>query len=224
MKLYYAPCGLEIGFDMGQICGVSIENVNSWRNFIESLWVQANGDAGNIFITDKDKEVKVDKDVSVIFNPFSLDVNDKKIISKLYVEMKNITEQDMYVQKMELNSDIVNLLDEINARISYPIEFNLELDIQQLFKLYNVKINMHDASLIERISNYVKLAHQILGIKIFVFVHLKQYLSDEEWGYFNEMIVYEQVAVLLLENSVLMSEALNEKWWIIDADNCIISI
>jgi CRISPR-associated protein Csn2 len=224
MKLYYAPCGLEIGFDMGQICGISIENVNSWRNFIESLWEQANGYAGNIFITDKDKEVNVDKDVSVIFNPFSLDVNDKKIISKLYVEMKNITEQDLYVQKMELNSDIVNLLDEINARISYPIEFNLELDIQQLFKLYNVKINMHDASLIERISNYVKLAHQILGIKIFVFVHLKQYLSDEEWGYFNEMIVYEQVAVLLLENSVLKSEAINEKWWIIDADNCIISI
>jgi CRISPR-associated protein Csn2 len=224
MKLYYAPCELEISFDIGQISAISIENVNSWRNFIESLWEQANGYVGNIFITDKDKEVKVDKDVSVIFNPFSLDVNEKKIISKLYSEMKTITEQELYVQKTELNSGIVNLLDEINSRISYPIEFSLELDILQLFKIYNVKINMQDSSLIERISNYVKLAHQILGIKLFVFVHLKQYLSEEEWGYFNEMISYEQVAVLLLENSVLKSEALKEKWWILDADNCIISI
>lgn len=75
----------------------------------------------------------------------------------------------------------------------------------------------------EHIVDYVKLGHQVLGIKLYVFLHLKDYLSEEDLEKLYEMVAYEQISVLLLE-SKMIDKLPQEQWWIVDADNCIIEI
>ena len=170
-----------------------------------------------------DKSVHLDKGVSVVFNPFSIDVNEKKILTKLMSEMQVISETELYVQKAELNAAIISLLDEINLRMPYPMTYSLDLDIQQLLKAYSVKVDMQSTSFMEHIVDYVKLGHQVLGIKLYVFLHLKDYLSEEDLEKLYEMVAYEQISVLLLE-SKMIDKLPQEQWWIVDADNCIIEI
>ena len=165
----------------------------------------------------------LDKGVSVVFNPFSIDVNEKKILTKLMSEMQVISETELYVQKAELNAAIISLLDEINLRMPYPMTYSRDLDIQQLLKAYSVKVDMQSTSLMEHIVDYVKLGHQVLGIKLYVFLHLKDYLSEEDLEKLYEMVAYEQISVLLLE-SKMIDKLPQEQWWIVDADNCIIEI
>ncbi len=223
MKLCYAPDGLEILIPEGGVSGICLENPKTMQSFVSNLWKQSNGEEGDIFISNGDKSVHLDKGVSVVFNPFSIDVNEKKILTKLMSEMQVISETELYVQKAELNAAIISLLDEINLRMPYPMTYSLDLDIQQLLKAYSVKVDMQSTSLMEHIVDYVKLGHQVLGIKLYVFLHLKDYLSEEDLEKLYEMVAYEQISVLLLE-SKMIDKLPQEQWWIVDADNCIIEI
>lgn len=223
MRLCYAPCGLEISIPEGGMSGICLENPMTMQKIVSSLWRQSNGEVGDIFITDGDKSISLNKDVNMIFNPFSLDVNERKILTKIMGEMQVIGETELYLEMTELNATIITFLDEINQRIPYPLTYSLNLDVQQILKSYAVKIDMQSESLSGRIVNYMRLGHQILGVRLFVFLHLRDYLSRDDLEKMYEMVAYEQISVLLLESRVA-DKLPQERWWIIDADNCIIEI
>jgi CRISPR-associated protein Csn2 len=224
VKLFWGGCDLEIEIHEGDFAGVCIENPMMFRQFTESLWNQANGVEGEIFLTQGEKSIKLNKEGCVIFNPYSVDVNERKIITRIYGEIQEIAEMHFYTQQSEIHSAIVSLLDEIGVHFPYPLDYSLNLDFQQLLKMYGVKIEMHDTELIDRVVNYIRLSHQILGTFIFVFVHFRAYFTQEELSRLKEMIQYEQITVLMIENNVNPEDTKNEKWWIVDKDLCIIEI
>ena len=96
------------------------------------------------------------------------------------------------------------------------------MDFLQILKAYTVRIDNQETELVNRIVNYVKLTHQILGIKVFVFVHFKDYFTIDEMEQMEETLMYEGVVVLLIESSIENISKL--KWWVIDNDNCLIEI
>jgi CRISPR-associated protein Csn2 len=224
MKLLFEECGLEADIHEGNLAGICMEDPILFRRFTESLWNQANGMEGEIFLTQGDKQIKLNKEGCVIFNPYSVDVNEKKIINRIYSEIQETVEQNFYVQKSEINSAVVALLDEVDTHLPYPLDYSLNLDFQQLLKMYGVKIEMQDTELMERIVNYIRLSHQVLGTTLFIFVHFRDYFSQGELSRLNEMIRYEQIAVLMVENTLNPEKSVNEKWWIVDKDSCIIEV
>jgi CRISPR-associated protein Csn2 len=215
MKLFFGGCDLEIEIEEGDLFGLCIT---------ENLWNQANGIDGEIFLTKGDKSLKLNKEGSVIFNPYSLDVNERKIINRVYSEMQEIADTNLYEQQSDINSDVVSLLDEIGTHFPYPLDYSLNLDFQQLLKIYSVKIEMIDSDLIDRVVNYIRLSHQILGTGIFIFINFRTYFTQKELSGLREMVQYEQITVLMVENNVNFDEGVNEKWWIVDKDLCIIEI
>jgi CRISPR-associated protein Csn2 len=224
MKLFWGGCDLEIELKEGDLAGICIENTFMFRRFTESLWNQANGIESEIFLTQGEKPIRLNKEGCVIFTPYSVDVNERKIINRVYGEMQEIADMNFYTQQSGINSAVVSLLDEIGTHLSYPLDYSLNLDFQQLLKAYGVKLEMKDTELIERVVNYIRLSHQVLGTIIFVFVHFRDYFTQEELFRLKEMIQYEQITFLMIESSVNLEEATNEKWWIVDKDLCIIDI
>jgi CRISPR-associated protein Csn2 len=224
MKLLFEECGLEADICEGNLGGICIENPILFRRFTENLWKQANGMEGEIFLTQGNKQIKLNKEGCVIFNPYSVDVNEKKIINRVYNDVQELVEQNFYMQTAEINSAVVALLDEVETHLPYPLDYSLNLDFPQLLKIYGVKIEMQDTELIERVVNYMRLSHQVLGTILFVFVHFRDYFTEEELSRLNEMTRYEQISVLMIENSMRSDDSLNEKWWIVDSDSCIIEV
>jgi CRISPR type II-A-associated protein Csn2 len=151
-------------------------------------------------------------------------VNERKIINRVYSEMQEIADTNLYVQQSDINSAVVSLLDEIGTHLPYPLDYSLNLDFQQLLKIYSVKIEMMDSDLIDRVVNYIRLSHQILGTGIFIFINFRAYFTQKELSGLREMVQYEQITVLMVENNVNFDEGVNEKWWIVDKDLCIIEI
>lgn len=207
----------------GGMAGIAMENPIMMQTFVENLWKQSNGDEGEIFLTDGDKSFRMDKDVRVVFNPFAIDINERKILTKLMGELQEISETELYIMKTALNSAIVSFIEEVSGHIPYPVSYSLDLDVQQLLKVYDVRLDMQCSTLLERVIDYMKLSHQVLGVKLFVFVHLRDYFSNEDFDKLYEMVAYEQLSVLLLESRAVDTYP-KEQWWIVDADNCIIEI
>ena len=140
MKLVDSKLNLSIEMSENVVNVLVVENKITLSYVIENIWKQCNGQEGD-FVLSENKMIKIDKEMEVIINPFDLNFNNKKIISALY---SNLSEKanELIEEKAELNSKIINFLDKIILSESYAgIEFALDFSWNDLFKMYNIKID-----------------------------------------------------------------------------------
>lgn len=221
MKLIFRPLCLEFEMKENIVTTLQIENVNIMRDFVAYLTAETNGSDGEIILADKEKVFKFDKIAEVIFNPFYAECNNKKIMNHLYQEISNISKVKLCELVQNVNQTVVNYLDIVSNEVAYPIDYNPSPDIIGLLKAFEVTIQQELDSVPERIIQYVKLMHQICGVEIFIFYHLKDYLDEKEMEMFLQSIEYEKVNLVLLESSEKYLTEF-EKRVIIDKDCCII--
>lgn len=223
MKLVYANYGMEIPLLENQNTVVVVENQKAYAEILEALWNQTNG-GSNItgFILSQDEKIKdISKEVEYIFNPFAVECNNKRVLSKLYSELQELVNMNLLQELTEVNQELVNFLDEVIHQVPYPLEFELDLNFQSLLKLYQVKVDIGAGDLLERIIEYLKVMHRICNVRIYAFVGLKQYLQEQEFRQLYEFAAYEKLFLIMLEGRE--SFRLNsEKYWILDKDLCII--
>ena len=223
MKLVYANYGMEIPLLENQNTVVVVENQKAYAEILEALWNQTNGGSSITgFILSQDEKIKdITKEVEYIFNPFAVDCNSKRVLSKLYSELQEMVNINLLQELTEVNQELVNFLDEVIYQVPYPLEFELDLNFQSLLKLYQVKVDIGAGDLLERIIEYLKVMHRICNVRIYVFVGLKQYLQEQEFQQLYEFAAYEKLFLIMLEGRESFRLD-NEKYWILDKDLCII--
>ena len=97
----------------------------------------------------------------------------------------------------------------------------MDFDVTNLLKIYDVRMNSLAENLLEKIVEYIKAVNRICNIRIFIFVGLKQYLTENELEQLYEFIFYEHVYLIILEP--MFTQILKgEKCCILDSDLCII--
>lgn len=220
MKLVYSKYSFEYVFKENEILIIDAENPVVFSDFVRDLSGQISGESGG-WILSEDKELNISKRVCLIFDPFSLNCNERKIIAALHKQ----AEEDIIEFKSEeiatLNGKIVELLDDVSGDFPYGISFDLECDIAGLLKLYDLKVDMEGDSVTERIVNYITVTHRVLGIDIFAFVGLKQYLTPNQLREIYTFFQYEKINAIDFESHI-SQKTFFEKYWIIDNDFCII--
>lgn len=221
MRLVFQKYGIDIEFKENCINILTIENQTACSEILRDLWEQYNGAIGTSILSDVDIELKISKVVECIYNIYDIDCNDKKILSKVYQDIFHIAEETFIEKTSALNKSIVEYIDQISQPLSYSISQSLEMDVSGLLKLYNVKISYEEGSITEMIIEYVRLIHRILNKQLFVFVNLKQLLTDEELQSFYEFVFYEKVYVLIVEGNEMESSK-HEQHLVIDKDLCLI--
>ena len=178
------------------------------------------GDEGD-FVLSAEKNVKFDKVVEFIANPFEIDFNNKKIVTKLFEQLIAVASECVEEYNF-INGKIVGTLDDICSKIEYyNVEYNLEYEWKSIFKLYNVRIGENYNSLCEKIEEYVKVLADILHIKLLIFLNIKEYLTEEEIDNLQKICFYKKIFLLLIESEERFVLD-NEKTFIIDKDRCLI--
>lgn len=82
MKLIYAKYGIELQLIENQINALVIENPYVFSDFLHELVEQIEG---NLLLSDGDTILPLIKNVIFIDNPLTVNCNEKKIITKLYL-------------------------------------------------------------------------------------------------------------------------------------------
>ena len=204
MKLVNTLYNLEFDLIENQILVLSIENHLVYSNILETLWKQYKGENGDFILSDESKELKLSQKMDCIYNIFSINTNDRKIITKLYQEL-------------------ISYFDKAISTVPYNLKYNFDTDLSSLMKSLSVEIDDDSDSLLEKMMQYINLMNQICGVNIFVIPNLKAYFSTEEIIQLYEFTIYNKIYLIVIE-AIQTPHIEGEKCWIIDEDLCIIEL
>lgn len=223
MKLVYPEYQLEVSLRENQITILTIENQRAYAGVLSDLWNQTQGGEGGFVLSECEKILSISKEMECIFNPFALDCNDKKVIHKLYQELKEQAEENLLLETTEINREILLYLQKVLEQVPYALNYEVDLELPALLKIYDVKVDSIGTGMLERLVEYMKVLNQICHMRIFVFIGLKQYLTREELEKLYEFVFYEKIILCTVE-AVQTSHINGEKNWLLDKDLCIIEL
>ncbi len=178
--------GLEnkITFEEGKINVLEIYNKKFFRRMIEILNGEEEAESNEIVLLDNEKRVELKKNVLVFTDLFNIDFNSKKIITKIYNELIESIKKRQDDELENLTIKLRNyLIEEINE---LPFEFNInsELEINDLLKAFNLKIDTTCyTTIVEKIEFIINIIANLKMATILVIPNLKVYLEKEEYRF-----------------------------------------
>lgn len=199
MKLINTCYNIELNIVENQVVVLSVENPTAYSMLIGDIWHQINGEEGNFILSDADKIKNMAKEIECIFNPFSLDPNNKKVLGRLYQELKSNADNLLQDGTIELNCKIIDYLDKLVMTVPYNLTYNFDMDISALMKMYDIAVDNKAEGLLENIVEYVKVVTSICGIKTYIFVDIKHYLTVFELNELYKTLLYEKVNIIIIE-------------------------
>lgn len=224
MRCNFDDLGVNLLIEEDAISVLVIESTEHFAAIISDLEIQATGMDGKFhFFDDEDEILNIAKAVDVIMNPFALNSNDKRIKNKLYQYFDGIATDECQELMSDVNANIIRLLETLNNHLEYILCYNLNLDINGLLKLYDVEIDIEEQTLCERILNYCILMKRYCGIKVFCFVNLKLFLSEQQLSELYHDLINNKIFCLMIE-TVQRVKIEYEKNYILDQDLCLIEI
>ena len=223
MKLLNNKYNICFDFSESNIFELVCEKPNIYNDLVCDLY-NANNDLDSHFILLKDDNlIEFDKNCEIIFNPFCIDINNKRNIDKFYGLLVNKSNYDeFYLRKNELFLKIFEFVNEVSFNIDFPILYDEDTEVKNLFKAINLKIDMDTSNLLELLDSYIKITNRLQGEKIYILINLKSFLSLKEIKMFYESALYNKYKLILFEN-IDRSDVENERKIIIDNDGCIIA-
>lgn len=197
-----------------------IESPESFSGYVLELSTQIDGNEGQFVLSDKNKELDLVKKAELIFNPFTVDINERKILNKLYMELSDLSkEEEMYIKTVELLRHLQEYMLELEQCTEYILEFDQETDMSALLKAVNIHYETRDMDFMERLVQYMKVLAVVVGIKVFMFVNLRSYLTDHQMQEVMKEMKYQNIKGLFIE-SQQRSCMEGVKQYIIDVDRC----
>lgn len=221
MRLVHAQIQFDIELLENQVNILIIESPQKFSEVIMEISGQMQGKEGLFVLSERDKILNFSKEAELIFHPFLLDCNEKRIQQKLYQLLTAEAEENFFLQTNQINADIVSYLDNLIENVPYALSYDLDGNLAGLLKLYSVRIDDAADSLLEKLLHYLRAAQEFCQIRVFFFVNLKTYLNKEELEQLYEFAFYQKLQLILLENVQRTSMA-GEKVCILDKDMCII--
>lgn len=223
MRLVERELGLDIELKENKVSVIVVEDVTLRLPIIEELYSQVLGKDGSWLLVENEKNYELDKKAEIILEPFSLELNNKKVKTKLYQDIKTIAEDFFFSQGLEVHSNICNYLENLFERIPYPVKYKEEWNMLEILKAYSVELEEESDSICEKLFNYIKLINQVCGISIFIIVNLKQYLAKEQITELYKIAMYSKIQLVLIEFNMCNEKLECEDIYILDKDSCIIT-
>lgn len=156
-------------------------------------------------LLEDEKELKPSKNIEVVTDIISLDVNNKKFITAAIESLNKFCIADEMlnaeIEKMhqKLYLQIIDLINELSSDFSISANWNLA----KYLKAYefSVQINSFDG-MFEKLTTYIQLMAEFMQEKIICFVNLKSYFDNAELIELYKYAIYNKVAILLVESSM----------------------
>lgn len=220
MKLVHPELEGQINFDNECPCEWIIESPKDFLAYVSELFQQSEGSEGRFVLSEGEKEKDISKYVEVIFNSFSVNINDRKILNKLYSELSGLaSEEEMYMETQTMKNNFLTYFLKLEHISPYILDIEPELDMLAAFKAVGIKFGDCVGDFIGNLNQYIKIMSELMRKKVIVLVNIGSYVSYGQLKQIIQNAVYNEIALLLIEN---MQRELPERvyQYIIDKDGC----
>ena len=202
MKLRINGFENEMIFTDDSVNILEVNNTNCYTHIIETIINKINGiESNELFLfDDNNEELKMDKYVYLVIDIFNIDYNSRKIMNKIYelIERNVKNNQDFKIE--EIAFKLRNcIIEEINEM---PFEFEMknELEILEILKLYNLKIDSDNySSVLQKIEILIDILSTLKLADILIIPNLKVFLNDEELIELYKYSLYNNINLVAIE-------------------------
>lgn len=220
MKLVHPDIEQQIIINHLGGCEWIIESPELFSRYVMELYAQVEGEEGSFALSENEKEIDISKYLEMIVNPISVNINDKKILNKLYSELLKIAfGEDMYQETLELQSKLQNYFLQLEQLCPYMLEDSAEVDMSAVFKAMGIKLESYANNFFENINQYIKVQAELMGKRIVVLVNVRSYISECQMRQLIETAQYNEINLLFVENSQKVFSGEIQRY-IIDCDGC----
>ncbi len=197
-----------------------IEDTKQFASFVRGLLEATNKENEKFELIEDFKKLDMSKNVEMIFDVFTIEANSSSILKKLYTELEeDLNSQDMYLKKVDLESLIANITDDLIYRSRFSLSSG-EISYQNLFKAITIEFDYEKTSVLERLTEYIKVSYELLGKKLFIIINLDSFLYEEELLELEKFLEYNDIKVLALQNTIRREVNSSENLKIVDKDLC----
>ena len=192
-----------------------------WENIIE-LINQHKGNEGSFILSNDNKEISFDKNSYIITDIFNIDINNKKVLSKIYSSLLKEIVEDISSYN-ELSTNIRVYFEKLIFNSSLEIEQGEEIDMSSLLKLGDFKIHVENDDILEKCVKFLKVLSELCGYKIIFVVGLHTVFMQEEIIEIYKEVCLNKINIINIEYQQfnnLSNENYKEIVYIFDEDNC----
>ena len=222
MRLSEREIGLELVLRENRVAVLIIENVSQRLSLVKQLYGQLMGQDGNWILSEGECSFDLNRKCELILEPFSIELNHKKMKTKLYQELKEIAEENCYELELKLHSDICNYLESVIEKLPYPMTYDRNWDSVNLMKMYDVALLEECENQYEKLIDYIKLMNQICGTEIFLLLDMKRFFTKEQLLELYKTAFYYKIQLVLIEFQEDKSKNPEEDVYLLDKDLCVI--
>lgn len=201
---------------------IVFENKKYYRENILELIRQHKGYEGSFILSNNNKEVPFDKNSYFISDLFNIDINNKKIITKVHGELLKIVTDDI-AEYNKITSYIREYFETLVFNNNLDLEYNDEIEANSLLKLGDFKIQFEESNYLEKLIKFLKVLVELCNIKVIFIVGIYRVFSVGEVEKIYKEVCLNKINIINIESeqqSVKKSDCYNEKVYIFDQDNC----
>ena len=150
MKIINNNWQRQIVLEDNLIHTIVFENKKYYRENILELIRQHKGYEGSFILSNNNKEVSFDKNSYFISDLFNIDINNKKIITKIYGELLKVITDDI-AEYNKITSYIREYFETLVFNNNLDLEYNDEVEVNSLLKLGDFKIQFEESNYLEKL-------------------------------------------------------------------------
>ena len=222
MKIINREWHRQIELKENVIHTLILENKVYYREIILELLRQHKGLEGDFVLSEKNKDIAFDKNSYFITDLFNIDINNKKVLTKVYATLQKQVEEDI-VEYNQLTSVIKRYFERLVFNNNLDLEQDEEIDVMSLLKLGDFKIHFEESNYLEKIIKYMKVLIDLCGVKVIFLIGLHSIFNNNEIKQFYKEICLNKIKIVNIETqqfSDYSNEGYKELIYIFDKDNC----
>ena len=222
MKIVNKNWQRKIEIEENTIYTLVFENKRYYRENIIELINQHKGNEGSFIISKNSKEIEFDKDSYIITDIFSIDINSKKVLTKVYSSLLKLLVEDVS-RYNELSTNIKVYFEKLIFDSSLEIEQGEEIDMTSLLKLGDFKIHVDNDDILEKFIKFLKVLTELCNCKIIFVVGLHNVFTIDEIKEIYKEGCLNKINIINIEYQQfknISNENYKEIVYIFDKDNC----
>lgn len=210
-----------IVFRENEVPVLVVENAEVLRNIIADILSQKDGEDGKNIFSEQYKPLSIKKQIEIIIDPFSLSLNDRKIMNGTLQYINSVINMKLLSETVKIKGFLWRYVEQLMQEVELPFICQENFDVGAILKAIGLQYDEKNYSFQEKILEYLKIYRFLFDTQCFVFINLKSFLFLEELEMMYKDLQMEQIQIFLLESKVF-EEVDGERQIILDKDLCVL--
>ncbi len=181
MILKIAGCDKFINFQNNSLNVLFVPEINELFNFISLFRKEIEEETEALTFFDSDRKLKLDSEVDLQTDLFSLTLNQKKLITWLHKKiLKENSNSETMFNFNKLKETILSWLNELKTSTLIDFDYLEDLENTDILKLMKVQFKEKEETLFDRFTNFLDTILEVKKVKLLFVSFLHAYFSEAE--------------------------------------------